>query len=116
MSNQPIDQLVGDAVERYLHLYGLNAPIEPKRRDAVIRPLVFGTIWRNLDVRLVVPITMTRFERGPFLAHRNNLHRAHAEETPVRQSANEYPRVGSSANGGWCSHTRLRIEGLDPWG
>ena len=66
VSNQPIDQLVGDAVERYLHLYGLNAPIEPKRRDAVIRPLVFGTIWRNLDVRLVVPITMTRFEVDHF--------------------------------------------------
>jgi hypothetical protein len=61
VSDRPVEGLVGDAVERYLHLYGLNAPIETERRDAIIRRLVFGTIWRPLDLRLVVPITMTHF-------------------------------------------------------
>jgi hypothetical protein len=63
----PVDQLVADAVERYLHLYGLNAPIDAKHRDSVIRPLVFGTVWRSLDLTLVVPITMTHFEVDHFL-------------------------------------------------
>jgi hypothetical protein len=66
LSDRPVDDLVGDAVERYLHLHGLNAPVETKRRDAVIRPLVFGTIWRSLDLTLVVPITMTHFEVDHF--------------------------------------------------
>jgi hypothetical protein len=62
VSDRPVDSLVGDAVERYLHLHGLTAPVEAKYRDAVIRPLVFGTIRRSLDLSLVVPITMTHFE------------------------------------------------------
>ena len=62
----PVDNLVGDAVERYLHLYGLKSPVEIKRRDALIRPLVFGTVRRKLDLRLVVPIAMTHFETGHF--------------------------------------------------
>jgi hypothetical protein len=62
----PIDNLVRDAVERYLHLYGLRDPVEPKRRDAIIRPLVLGTVWRRFDLRLVVPITMTHFEVDRF--------------------------------------------------
>lgn len=66
VSDQPIDSLVGDAVERYLHLYGLNAAVQAARRDAIIRPLVFGTLWRSLDLRLVIPITMTRFEVDHF--------------------------------------------------
>jgi hypothetical protein len=66
LSDRPVDNLVGDAVERYLHLHGLNAPVEAKRRNAVILPLVSGTIWRSLDLRLVVPITMTHFEVDHF--------------------------------------------------
>jgi hypothetical protein len=66
VSDRPVDDLVGDAVERYLHLYGLNAPVEARRCDAIIRPLVFGTVWRRLDLRLVVPITMTHFEVDHF--------------------------------------------------
>jgi hypothetical protein len=66
VSDRPVDNLVGDAVERYLHLHGLNAPVEAKRRNAVIRRLVFGTIWRSLDLSLVVPITMTHFEVDHF--------------------------------------------------
>jgi hypothetical protein len=61
-----VDMLVGEAVERYLHLHGLDTPIEAKRREAVIRPLVFGTILPKLDLRLVVPITMTHFEVDHF--------------------------------------------------
>ncbi|MBR1227026.1 hypothetical protein JQ600_19025 [Bradyrhizobium sp. AUGA SZCCT0176] len=66
VSDHAIDALVGDAVERYLHLYGLNAPIIAKRRDAIIRPLVFGTIFQSLDLRLVVPIALTHFEVDHF--------------------------------------------------
>jgi hypothetical protein len=66
LSDRPVDRLVGDAVERYLYLHGLNAPVEAKRRDAIIRPLVFGTIRQSLDLTLVVPITMTHFEVDRF--------------------------------------------------
>jgi hypothetical protein len=66
MHTWAVDQLVGDAVERYLHLYGLKALVDPRRRDAIIRPIVFGTILRSLDLRLVVPITMTHFEVDHF--------------------------------------------------
>lgn len=62
----PVDQLVGDAVERYLHLYGLDAPIDNKRRDSVIRPLLVGTVEPSLDLRLIVPITMTHFDVDRF--------------------------------------------------
>jgi hypothetical protein len=61
-----VDRLVNDAVERYLHLHGLDAPVDAKRRDAIIRPLVFGTIWRSLDLTLLVPIAMTHFELDHF--------------------------------------------------
>ena len=64
--DRPVDELVGDAVERYLHLYGIYSPIDTKRRDAIVRPMVFGTILRELDLRLVVPITMTHFEVDHF--------------------------------------------------
>lgn len=61
-----IDHLVEDAVERYLHLHGLDAPIDGKRRDDIIRPLLLGTGWRSLNLRLVVPITMTHFDVDHF--------------------------------------------------
>lgn len=61
-SNVAVDYLVNDAVERYLHLNGLDPVIDPKRRAAVIRPLVSGTVSRLLRLRLVVPIAMTHFE------------------------------------------------------
>ena len=64
--DRPVDRLVADAVERYLHLYGTGAAIESSRRDAVIMPLVFGTIWPVLKLRLVVPITMTHFKVDHF--------------------------------------------------
>jgi hypothetical protein len=61
-----VEHLVGDAVERYLHLYGLNALVDPRRRVTIIRPLLFGTIVPSLDLRLVVPIAMTNFEVDHF--------------------------------------------------
>lgn len=66
VSDWPVDHLVDSAVERYLHLYGLDAPVDARRRDAIIRPLVFGTFLPRLDLRLVVPITMTHFEADHF--------------------------------------------------
>ena len=65
-SDGPVNHLVDDAVERYLHLYGLDAPIDSKRRDNVIRPLLLGTVWPSLQLRLVVPITMTHFDISHF--------------------------------------------------
>jgi hypothetical protein len=66
VSDWTVDRLVGDAVERYLYLYGLNAPVEAKRRDAIIQPLVLGTVLRVLELRLVIPIAMTHFEVDHF--------------------------------------------------
>lgn len=66
VSDGPVEELVGYAVERYLHLHGLSAPVEPKRRGSIIRPLMFGTISRSLDLTLVVPIAMTHFEMDHF--------------------------------------------------
>ena len=65
-SDRVVDRLVGDAVERYLHLHGITAPIEDKRREAVIQPLMVGTILRTLNLSLVVPITLTHFEVDHF--------------------------------------------------
>ncbi|SRR5216683_2270572 len=65
-SDRVVDRLVGDAVERYLHLHGITAPIEVKRREAVIQPLMVGTILRTLNLSLVVPITLTHFEVDHF--------------------------------------------------
>ena len=65
-SDRVVDRLVGDAVERYLHLHGIGAPIAAKRREAVIRPLMLGTILRTLNLSLVVPITLTHFEVDHF--------------------------------------------------
>jgi hypothetical protein len=64
--DRQVDNLVGDAVERYVHLYGIKTPICPKRRDRIIQPLLFGTVFRKLDLRLVVPITMTHIERDHY--------------------------------------------------
>jgi hypothetical protein len=62
----PVDHLVDDAVERYLHLRGLDAQIDPKCRNNIIRPLLIGTVFRKLELRLVVPITMARFNVDHF--------------------------------------------------
>jgi hypothetical protein len=62
LSDRPANDLVAGAVERYLYAHGLDAPIDRMRRDAVIWPLIVGTIEKPLAVRLVVPITMTHFE------------------------------------------------------
>lgn len=64
--DMPVDHLVSDAVERYLHLHGLDTPIDPRHRDAVLSPLILGTISRTLNLRLVVPITMTHFDVDHF--------------------------------------------------
>ncbi|WP_445217738.1 hypothetical protein ACKWRH_38100 [Bradyrhizobium sp. Pa8] len=65
-SDARVDNLVGEAVERYLHLYGLKASIDPKYRESVIRPLILGTILQKLDFRLVVPVAMTHFDVDHF--------------------------------------------------
>jgi hypothetical protein len=62
----PVDHLVGDAVERYLHLHGLDAPIDRSSRDKVLLPLMFGTVRRRLDLRLLVPIALTHFDVDHF--------------------------------------------------
>lgn len=61
-----VDRLVGDAVERYLQQHGIDQPIDGKRRNAVVWPLLLGTVAKKLDLRLVVPITMTGFEVDHF--------------------------------------------------
>jgi hypothetical protein len=66
VSDWRVDKLVNGAVERYLYLHGLDARVDANRRDAIIRPLVFGTIWRRLDLRLIVPIAVTHFEVDHF--------------------------------------------------
>lgn len=66
VSNVAVEHLVNDAVERYLHLHGLDYAINSARRRAVILPLVSGTISPSLYLRLVVPITMTHFDVDHF--------------------------------------------------
>lgn len=63
----PSDYLVCDAVERYLHLHGLAAPIDRKKLNAVILPLLWGTAVKGgLSLRLVAPIVLTKFEVDHF--------------------------------------------------
>lgn len=50
LKNWPVDRLVGDAVERYIHLHGLDAPVETLRRKKVLMPLILGTVARSLRV------------------------------------------------------------------
>lgn len=64
--DRPVDELVADAVERYIHLYGLDMPAEERRRDALIWPLISGTIFDSLNLRLVVPIALTHFDVDHF--------------------------------------------------
>jgi hypothetical protein len=71
LSDWPIDSLVAYAVERYLHLYGVDEPIDPKHRDEVILRLVLGTIYQTLDLTLVVPITLTHIEVSRFRLSKN---------------------------------------------
>jgi hypothetical protein len=66
LSDWPVEKLVADAVERYIHMFGLNAPIDAKRRDAIIQPLVLGSIQPNLYLSLVVPILTTHFDVDRF--------------------------------------------------
>ncbi|PDS41136.1 hypothetical protein CO668_30805 [Rhizobium anhuiense] len=61
-----VERLVGDAVERYLHIYGVDAAISAERRDPLISQLINGTIYRSLELTLIVPIAMTHFEIGHF--------------------------------------------------
>jgi hypothetical protein len=66
LSDVPAEHLVADAVERYFHLYGLNTAIDPARRDAIIMPLIIGTVDDKLNLSLVVPIVLTHFEADHF--------------------------------------------------
>ncbi|MEZ2145847.1 hypothetical protein AAE026_26675 [Bradyrhizobium sp. DN5] len=66
LSNRPVDELVADAVERYIHLYGLDTPVNDRRRDALIWPLISGTVFKSLNLRLVVPIALTHFDVDHF--------------------------------------------------
>lgn len=61
-----IEQLVGDAVERYLHLFGLAAPIDAKRRRSTLLPIIIGTLANPLGLRRVVPIAITKFDVDHF--------------------------------------------------
>jgi hypothetical protein len=65
-SDYHVDNMVAEAVERYLHLYGLDAPIDNNHRESVIRPLILGTILEKPNLRLVVPVTMTHFDIDHF--------------------------------------------------
>lgn len=65
-SDLSVDLLVGDAVERYLHMYGLDAPIDSWRRHRVLLPLFLGTLKPQLELRLVIPIAMTHFDIDHF--------------------------------------------------
>lgn len=66
LSDISVDILIGDAVERYLHLHGLEAPVSPKLRRRIIAPLILSTVKDVFSLRLVVPITMTSFEFDHF--------------------------------------------------
>ncbi|MDP3692630.1 HEPN domain-containing protein [Bradyrhizobium sp.] len=61
VSELPVETLVRDAVERYIHLHGLG-PIDSKLRFRVIWPLISGSFGGTLQLRLVVPIAVTHFE------------------------------------------------------
>ncbi len=64
--DRPVDELVADAVERYIHLHGLDTPVEDRRRNALILPLISGTVFKSLNLRLVVPIALTHFDVDHF--------------------------------------------------
>ena len=61
-----VEGLICSAVERYLHLFGKNTPLDIKKRERVILPLFFATAFKDLRLRLVVPITLTHFETRHF--------------------------------------------------
>jgi hypothetical protein len=46
--------------------YGVDAPIDVEPRDNIIWPVIFGTGLPQLNLRLVVPITMTHFDVDHF--------------------------------------------------
>ncbi|RXH05696.1 HEPN domain-containing protein [Bradyrhizobium guangzhouense] len=62
----PVDLMVQRAVERYFHLHGLDAEINPKFRERITRPLIFASLVSTLSMRLVVPIAMTHFSVDHF--------------------------------------------------
>ena len=53
---------MGGAVEKYLHRHGINAAVDPKARDVILGPLLFGLIRRTHELSLMVPIALTHFE------------------------------------------------------
>lgn len=57
---------VGDAVERYLHRYGVESQLIEAKRDRLIWPIVTGMIAKTLYMRLVVPIVLTHFDVDRF--------------------------------------------------
>ncbi len=61
-SEYTVSRIVGEAVERYLHVHGIVTPIDAKKRAAILRPLAFGVIQRTRHLSLMVPIALTHFE------------------------------------------------------
>ncbi|MET4199117.1 hypothetical protein ABIA95_003116 [Bradyrhizobium sp. LA8.1] len=62
VSRHQVNAMVAHAVERYIHLFGLTAPVDVKRRDAILRPLIRGVVFKELSLRLVIPVTLTHFD------------------------------------------------------
>ncbi|WP_144421179.1 HEPN domain-containing protein [Ahrensia marina] len=57
-----LKNIVGSAVEKYLHHNGIEAPIEPKARNAILAPLKFGVVQGKHRITLMVPIALTHFD------------------------------------------------------
>lgn len=57
-----INRILGDAVEKYLHRHGIEAAVDPRARDVILGPLLFGVIRRTHELSLMVPIALTHFE------------------------------------------------------
>ena len=57
-----VNQIVGGAVERYLHVHGIDTPIDKKRRAAILKPLMLGVIQQTRHLSLMVPIALTHFD------------------------------------------------------
>lgn len=57
-----VNKILSGAVEKYLHRHGITAPVDPKTRDVILGPLLFGVIRRTHHLSLMVPIALTHFE------------------------------------------------------
>ena len=112
-SDWSVDRLVGDAVERYLHLYGLDAPIDPRRRHDVLMPLVRDHIAKPYAAPRG-PHHHDAFRGRPLPLVRDDLYYAHPEEVAVGAGANGHAGHRCSADGRWRCDACLRLERLAP--